>query len=406
RQYGATCSSLGRSKAQTMADIVRDINPQADIRVFTDPIGPENAGEFLRDADLLIDAVEFFAMDARRLLFSTARSQGIYAITAGPVGFSAIWIIFDPQGMSFENYFDLSDSMNQLEKVVAFGVGVAPKATQRSYMDLDALDIDARTGPSSSVACHIAAGAVGCEAIKILLGKGRVNSAPYYQQFDVFLGNVRTEHTSSVWSDTNERAINLKVENTKATKTARGSTESEDPVSSSSAKHMPAFHELVSMNTYRMSTSSKSINSIRTGSMVLLKGLEVKAKEPGDGYSDWMIFLNVSTLSPIEGMNLSIIDSLPGGNKVFTTTKLKPLEEGDWLTTDPVTGDKKYRSKYDYSSYVVLDVKNDGQWESESPGEAGKSGFMILQDNSEEAVCWLWQEKTGSKDHHIKASLQ
>ena len=188
RQYGATCSSLGRSKAQTMADIVRDINPQADIRVFTDPIGPENAGEFLRDADLLIDAVEFFAMDARRLLFSTARSQGIYAITAGPVGFSAIWIIFDPQGMSFENYFDLSDSMNQLEKVVAFGVGVAPKATQRSYMDLDALDIDARTGPSSSVACHIAAGAVGCEAIKILLGKGRVNSAPYYQQFDVFLG--------------------------------------------------------------------------------------------------------------------------------------------------------------------------------------------------------------------------
>jgi len=188
RQFGAASSTMGRSKAEVMAEIVLDINPQADIRVFTDPVGPENVDEFLQDADLLIDAIEFFEIDARRLLFRRARSRAIHAITAGPVGFSAVWIIFDPAGMSFEDYFDLSDNMSPLEKVVAFGVGVAPKATQRSYMDLNALDIDSRTGPSSSAACHIAAGAMGCEAVKILLGKGRVKSAPHYQQFDAFLG--------------------------------------------------------------------------------------------------------------------------------------------------------------------------------------------------------------------------
>ncbi len=188
RQFGATCSTMGRPKADVMAEIARDINPEADVRVFSDPIGPGNAREFLRDADLFIDAIEFFEIDVRRLLFSMAASQGIYGITAGPVGFSAIWIVFDPSGMSFDKYFDLTDDMDELEKVVAFGVGVAPKATQRSYMDLQAFDVRARTGPSSSMACHVAAGAVGCEAAKILLGKGYVKAAPYYHQFDPFLG--------------------------------------------------------------------------------------------------------------------------------------------------------------------------------------------------------------------------
>ena len=188
RQYGVAVSTLGRSKVEVMAAIVRDINPEVDIRVFREPISSENAGEFLRDADLFVDAIEFFEIDVRRLLFRMAASQGIYGVTAGPVGFSAIWIVFDPVGMSFDRYFDLRDDMSQLEKLVAFGVGVAPKATQISYMDLRELNISARTGPSSGLACHIAAGAIGCEAVKILLKKGRVKAAPYYQQFDPFVG--------------------------------------------------------------------------------------------------------------------------------------------------------------------------------------------------------------------------
>lgn len=188
RQFGAMCSTTGRPKTGVMADIARDINPQTDIRVFTDPISPQNADDFLREADLFIDAIEFFEIDVRRMLFHMAASRGIHAITAGPVGFSGIWIVFDPAGMAFDEYFDISDNMDQLEKVVAFGVGVAPKATQSQYMDLRAFDVAARVGPSSGVACQIAAAAVGCEAVKILLRKGRVKTAPHYHQFDPFVG--------------------------------------------------------------------------------------------------------------------------------------------------------------------------------------------------------------------------
>ena len=188
RQFGAMSSTIGRNKAEVMAEIIQDINPEAEVRVLTDPICSESAGDFLLEADLFVDAIEFFEIDVRRHLFRLAASKGIHAITAGPVGFSAVWIVFGPGRMSFDRYFDLTDDMSPLEKLIAFGVGVAPRATQRSYMDLEALDIEARTAPSCTLACQLAAGALACEATKILLGRGRVRVAPHYQQFDAYLG--------------------------------------------------------------------------------------------------------------------------------------------------------------------------------------------------------------------------
>lgn len=186
RQYGSRCSTFGRNKAEVMAEIARDINPEVDIRLLTEPICADNATDFLHDADVFVDAIEVFEMDVRRQLFRQAALQRIFSITAGPVGFSGIWIIFDPLGMSFDRYFDLSDDMDETDKVVAFVVGVAPKATHRKYLDLRYVDIKARRGPSSAAACQIASGAMACQVVKILLGRSQVKAAPYYQQFDPY----------------------------------------------------------------------------------------------------------------------------------------------------------------------------------------------------------------------------
>src|SRR5262245_41961302 len=108
RQYGANVETVGRLKTEVMAEIARAINPEVEIRSFTDPIGTHNAAAFLQDADLFVDGIDFFAIDVRRLLFRQAASQGIYAITAGPIGFSTAWLVFKPVGMSFDRYFDLA----------------------------------------------------------------------------------------------------------------------------------------------------------------------------------------------------------------------------------------------------------------------------------------------------------
>jgi hypothetical protein len=90
--------------------------------------------------------------------------------------------------MSFDRYFDICDAMEPADQFAAFLVGLTPKATQRAYMSMKGVNIHARTGPSSGLACQLASGVVACEAVKILLGRGPMKVAPYYQQFDAYLG--------------------------------------------------------------------------------------------------------------------------------------------------------------------------------------------------------------------------
>ena len=191
RQVGATCSTMGRSKAEVMAEIARDINPEVDIRIFSDPIDAENADEFLSEADLFIDGVDFFSIGLRRMLFQKAAEHGLYSITAGPIGLSTAWLIFSPTGMSFDRYFDLHDGMDQLDSLIAFAVGVAPPATQIAYMDLKKVNIGSRTGPSTSAACQLCAGVASIEALKILIDRGSLRPALWYFQFDAYRGILR-----------------------------------------------------------------------------------------------------------------------------------------------------------------------------------------------------------------------
>lgn len=186
RQYGAKTNNLGRGKADAMAEEARSINPQIDLRVFHEAIGPDNISEFLDGVDILVDGIDFFAMDARRLVFQAARQRGIWAVTAGPVGFSTAWMCFDPNGMSFDEYFDLRDSMSFVEQVAAMLAGLAPRATHRVYMDLSRVQAGSRTAPSLGLGCQLASGVAATEVAKILLDRGPLRPAPWYFQFDAY----------------------------------------------------------------------------------------------------------------------------------------------------------------------------------------------------------------------------
>jgi molybdopterin/thiamine biosynthesis adenylyltransferase len=191
RQAGARTSTIGQSKAEVMAAEARAINPDVEIDVWAEAVTPANVTEFLAGSDVFLDGVDFFALDARRLLFQTARELGMWAVTAGPIGFSTAWLAFDPSGMSFDRYFDLDNCQAELDRLIAFGVGLAPAATHLSYIDLERVDLTARTGPSLSLACQLASGVASAEIVKLLLGRGTVRAAPHYQQFDTFTGQFR-----------------------------------------------------------------------------------------------------------------------------------------------------------------------------------------------------------------------
>jgi tRNA A37 threonylcarbamoyladenosine dehydratase len=108
RQFGAQMRHVGQPKAHVMAEEVRQINPEVELRIFNQGVTDDNLADFFEGVDIFVDGIDFFSIGMRRKLFRQAARQGIYATTAGPLGFSTAWLTFDPSGMTFDEYFDLN----------------------------------------------------------------------------------------------------------------------------------------------------------------------------------------------------------------------------------------------------------------------------------------------------------
>ena len=186
RQAGAFMSSLGRPKVEVLADLAADINPECELRVFPEGVSGDNLEDFLRGADLYVDALDFFAFDIRRAVFAACHRMGIPAVTAAPLGLGAAVLVFQPDGMSFEEYFQL-EGCDEEEMAVRFLIGLTPAMLQFGYLaDPSRVDLGEQRGPSCVAACQLCAGLVATESLKILLGRGGIRSAPRGYQFDAY----------------------------------------------------------------------------------------------------------------------------------------------------------------------------------------------------------------------------
>ncbi len=186
RQYGATVGTLKQPKIDVMADIVKQINPDVKVTCFPTGLTKDNCREFVSGTNLVLDGIDFFAIEARRILFQAAREAGLYALTAAPLGFGATLHIVSPTGMSFDEYFDLHDGMARLDQLIAFAVGLAPRGLHLPYLDLTRVDFQAETGPSSIIACQLASTLIGTESLRILLDRAAPHVVPHYCQFDPY----------------------------------------------------------------------------------------------------------------------------------------------------------------------------------------------------------------------------
>ncbi len=193
RQAGATMSNLGREKVEVMREMALDINPELDIRVFDGGVTPDNVEMFLGDSDVFLDGIDFFALDARRLLFESCAREGIPAVTAAPLGMGASLLNFMPGEMTFEEYFQL-EGHPRLEQLLRFVVGLAPTRLHAGYLvEPSAVDFENDKGPSMPMGVLLCAGLAVTEILKILLGRGPVRAAPRGLHFDAYRNRlVRT----------------------------------------------------------------------------------------------------------------------------------------------------------------------------------------------------------------------
>ncbi len=186
RQAGAFMPFMGQPKIDTVAKLALDINPDMDLRRFPQGVTPENVDDFLRDVDVYVDGLDFFALPARRMVFAKCRDKGIPALTAAPLGMGTAFLYFSPTGMSFEDYFKVDGHESQ-EQYARFIAGLSPAMVQRDYLVApEAVNFSEKRGPSTVMACDLCAGVVGTSVLKVLLGRGNIKAAPWGMHFDAY----------------------------------------------------------------------------------------------------------------------------------------------------------------------------------------------------------------------------
>lgn len=186
RQAGALASTIGLPKLDVMAEQVRGINPNVDLRLLPNGLNAENVDYFLDGVDLYMDSLDIFSLEIRRKVFARCHELGIPAVTAAPMGLGTALLVFNPKGMSFEEYFAL-DGYEFEDQILKFIVGVSPSMLQRHYLlNRESVNLFKKKVPSTAMGIELAAGVACSAALKVLLGRGDVRYAPKGLHFDAY----------------------------------------------------------------------------------------------------------------------------------------------------------------------------------------------------------------------------
>lgn len=192
RQSGAFISTLGKQKVDVMETMVKDINPESNINSFPEGIFEHNVDKFLENVDLYIDALDFFALSARKTVFKRCHEKKIPIITAAPLGMGCALLCFMPGKMSYEKYFRFEDKNTEEDQLIQFLIGLSPAMLQRSYLvDESRVSFKEKRGPSTIMAVNLCAGIAETYALKVLLNRGKILAAPWGLHFDAYLNKYK-----------------------------------------------------------------------------------------------------------------------------------------------------------------------------------------------------------------------
>lgn len=201
RQYGATQATVGRNKAIVMGEIARGINPEAEVRALPAALDPDTIAGFLEGVDVVLDGIDFFAPDARRLLYRTARAHGIPVVVGGPIGWSAAWQIWTPDGPSLEDFCGFTPGMSEEEVLTRYIVATTPGGTHLAYMRPASIDFSNHVAPSLGPVAAMLHGIVASEVVNVLLNLRPVKAVPHFFQFDVLTHQFRSGYLG--WGNRN-----------------------------------------------------------------------------------------------------------------------------------------------------------------------------------------------------------
>ena len=190
RQAGAFLHTLKKNKAEVLAKMITEINPNITVRVFSRGIDKANIDDFLKGVDFYLNAMGLSSIDIQTDIFDSCRQKGIPATSVIVPGFGASLINFHPNRMSYNQYFQ-ARGYSREEKAIRLIVGHNPRLMAARYLIAnDSVRFKEYDGPVNPMACVLAAGLACTHLLKITLGRNGVYWSPWSYQLDAYLGRL------------------------------------------------------------------------------------------------------------------------------------------------------------------------------------------------------------------------
>ncbi|MFA5030028.1 MAG: ThiF family adenylyltransferase [Patescibacteria group bacterium] len=134
RQFGSNLNSVGKNKAQVIAEQLKNINPYLELEVFENGINQVNVNGFLEEVDVAIDGIDFFSVDLAKIFYQVARKKRIWVFTSQAAINILSFISFNPCGKSFDDIFCIKDEPS-LKKIIRFCFPVLPEGITEGDVD-------------------------------------------------------------------------------------------------------------------------------------------------------------------------------------------------------------------------------------------------------------------------------
>jgi molybdopterin/thiamine biosynthesis adenylyltransferase len=188
RQYGATCSTMGRNKAECTAALLKDVNPFMAIDWHGDRPSTNVLDELVAGASIVVDAIDYSDFEYKIFLARAARRAGLLNLTCPIPDFAAQMILFDPEGMSAEEFYGAPEDPLlwpgfSIDPKRFFGIGPRPQNIF-DYIEGRTEHISTNAG-----AAALSGALLATEAALILSGKRpreAVVTAPKATYLDLF----------------------------------------------------------------------------------------------------------------------------------------------------------------------------------------------------------------------------
>lgn len=180
RQAFSNSQTVGRNKAEVVAESLRIINPRLEVEVFNEGVTPANIERIVAGADVVIDETEFTLHSLGVMIARAAREENIPNVMAMNVGFAGTVTAFRPDGATFESMLGLPEDM-PLDEVERQEVGLERWLPYLpGYIDLSMLEKVAtgeKSAPSVAIGVGMAASMAAVETqLYILEGRGLTNN--------------------------------------------------------------------------------------------------------------------------------------------------------------------------------------------------------------------------------------